>query len=77
MDQQNTPFGIIFGDISYESEEHLESIMNNMEYQQAVFFITKAIEFSHRSGIYSLTESEIISKSLRVFNKKIFLNSKK
>jgi hypothetical protein len=76
MEEQNLNRNVIFGDISYESEEHIESIINNMEYQQAVFFITKAIEFSHRSGIYSLTESELISKSLRVFNKKIFLNNK-
>jgi len=72
MEQESEYSGVLFGNIRYGSNEQIESIINNMEYEQAIFFITKAIEFSYGHNIYSLVESEILSKSLRIFNQKNF-----
>jgi hypothetical protein len=72
MEQETEYSGVLFGNIKYSSDEQIESIINNMEYQQAIFFLTKAIEFSYGHNIYSLVESEILSKSLRIFNQKNF-----
>jgi hypothetical protein len=70
MESKKEPIGLLFGNVSYYSEEHLNAIINDMEYEQSLFFIVRAVEFSYNSGIYSLTESEIISKSLRIFLQK-------
>jgi hypothetical protein len=72
MEQETEYSGVLFGNIKYSSDEQVESIINNIEYQQSIFFITKAIEYSYSHNIYSLVESEILSKSLRIFNQKNF-----
>lgn len=78
METHKEPIGTLFGSISYSSEEQLNAIINDMGYEQSIFFIVKAIEFSYSSGVYSLTESEIISKSLRILlNKKNITESEK
>ena len=77
METKNEQIGVLFGNISYTSEEQLNAIIDNMEYEQAIFFIIKSMEFSYGSGIYSLTESEILSKSLRIFSQKKFTNDQK
>ena len=46
MEQENEYSGVLFGNIRYGSNEQIESIINNMEYQQAVFFLTKAIDYT-------------------------------
>jgi hypothetical protein len=42
MEQETEYSGVLFGNIKYSSDEQIESIINNMEYQQAIFFLTKA-----------------------------------
>lgn len=70
MENEKKPLGVLFNEIFYYSQENLDSIVNDMTYQQAIFFIIKALEYSHISGIYSLNESEIVSKSIRILRKK-------
>ena len=74
MEVVKDPLGILFGEIPYETPEELNSLINNMEYQQAFFFIHKALIYSYSSGLFSLAESEIVSKSLRIFNNKNISN---
>jgi len=36
--------------------------------EQAVFLLVQAVKYAYHNGIYSLGESEIISKSIRVLS---------
>ncbi len=39
-----------------------------MNLEQSYFMIIKALEYSHNSNIFTLQESELVSKSLRILN---------
>lgn len=61
--------GILFDSIEYKSSEGLESFIDEMTNEQARICIVEAIKFAYSKGCFNLQESEVISKSLRVFNK--------
>ena len=61
--------GILFDSIEYKSSEGLESFIDEMTNEQAHICIVEAIKFAYSKGCFNLQESEVISKSLRVFNK--------
>lgn len=73
MEEQNQEMKSLFGFISYTNDEQLELIIDNMEYQESFLFISKALEYAHNQGLFNLTESEVLSKSLRIFLKKNIL----
>lgn len=70
MSSENQSTGILFNSIEYKDNEQLNLIIENLGYEQAYFFIVKALEYSYSSGIFNLTESEILSKSLRIFSQR-------
>jgi hypothetical protein len=39
-----------------------------MNLEQAYYMMIKALEFAHNARIFTLQESELVSKSLRVMN---------
>jgi len=63
-------FGKLFESIPIQSEEHLDAILTTMTTEHAIFYLTQAVKYAYQSGIYSLGECEVISKSIRVSNKK-------
>ena len=64
--------GLLFDSVKFKSYEDVQNLIEGITEEQAFFFLTKALEFSQARGIYNLTESELISKSLRVLFKKTF-----
>ena len=74
MKVKKEPIGLLFGELPYESTEELGAIIENIKYQQAFYFIHKALIYSYSNGVFSMTESEIISKSLRIFSDKNISN---
>lgn len=69
--ENKTPQGMLFGSIAYYDEKQLNELIENMEFEQSYFYITQALQYSFSSGLYSLPESEILSKSLRILSSKI------
>ena len=63
-------FGVLFNKINLENEEHLDVILQTMNKDSAIYFITQAVSYAYDRGSFSLGESEIISKSLRILNRK-------
>jgi hypothetical protein len=62
-------FGTLFNSIPLHTEEHLETILNTIDKEQAVFFIVQAVKYAYHQGSYSIGESEVISKCIRVLTK--------
>ena len=63
-------FGLLFNKVTLESEEHLDIILQTMNRESAVYFITQALSYAYDRGSFSLGESEVVSKSLRILNRR-------
>lgn len=68
MEQENN-YGIIFGTIPLLSEEHLELMLTTMDKDHALYYIIEAVKSAHQRNVFSIGETEIISKSIRVLSK--------
>lgn len=69
------PVGELFGTIQYMSEKDVNNLIDNLDDVQSLYFITLALEISKSQNIFSFTELEIISKSLRkIKSKKLEFN---
>ena len=63
--------GSLFDSIDYTSKEQINTFINNMSEEQAIYCIEQAIQSCHSRGAFTLLESEVISKSLRLFNSEL------
>ena len=55
--------------------EDINNLVDNLSEEQAKFMLIRAVQMAYKHGLYSLTESEIVSKSLRILNWKKFWDS--
>lgn len=74
--EEKQPMGLLFDSVGYYSPEDINSLCDEMTLEQAYFMIIKSLEFAHNNRIFSLQESELISKSLRLMNKHFNNNEK-
>jgi hypothetical protein len=69
MEQKNEKYGNLFGSIDLLSEDHLEIILSTMDSETALYYIIESVKSAHRKGSYSIGETEVISKAIRVLIK--------
>lgn len=67
MEEQN--FGVLFDTIELHDENHLDVILHTMDKNTAIYILTQAVTHSFRKGAFTLGESEVISKSLRILHR--------
>ena len=60
---------LLFQTIQIKDDESFNNFIENLNKDQAWFIILESIRFAQRQGIFSLSESEAISKSIRTFSK--------
>lgn len=75
MEEEKKLFGKLFNSIDLTSEEHLDLILQTMNKDNAFYVLTQAVKFAYQSGIYSMGEVEVISKSIRTLSKKDVIDS--
>ena len=66
--EQKQPIGFLFDSVAYYTPNDINSLCDDMTIEQAYFMIIKSLEFAHVQKIFSMQETEIISKSLRILN---------
>ena len=66
MEQQKQPIAYLFEDVAIYKPEDIENLIDNLTEEQAKFMLIRAVQMGYKNGLYSLTESEIVSKSLRM-----------
>ena len=71
MENEKTPIKLLFGNIAIYKTEDVDSLIDNMNFEQSFFYIMQALQYGHNSNLFSLQESELISKALRILNKGI------
>jgi hypothetical protein len=65
MEQEKQPIALLFEDVAIYKPEDIDNLLNNLTDEQAKFMLIRAVQMAYKNGLYSLTESEIVSKSLR------------
>jgi hypothetical protein len=65
MEQQKQPILHLFEEVAIYKPEDIDNLIDNLSEEQAKFMLIRAVQMAYRNGLYSLAESEIISKSLR------------
>ena len=66
MEQEKQPIAYLFEDVAIYKPEDIENLIDNLTEEQAKFMLIRAVQMGYKNGLYSLTESEIVSKSLRM-----------
>jgi hypothetical protein len=66
MEQEKQPIAYLFEDVAIYKPEDIENLIDNLSEEQAKFMLIRAVQMGFKNGLYSLTESEIVSKSLRM-----------
>jgi hypothetical protein len=69
MENENEIFGNLFGSINLISEEHLEIILSSMDNGSANYYLIEAIKSAHKKGAFTIGETEVISKAIRMLLK--------
>ena len=69
MNEEKEIYGNLFGSIELLSEEHLEAILTSMDKDFASYYLIESVKSAYRKGCYSIGETEVISKAIRVLLK--------
>ena len=69
MEKENTNYGNLFGTINLINEDQLELILSTMNNDHALYYLIEAIKSAHSKGVFTIGESEVISKSIRTLIK--------
>jgi len=66
--EQEKIYGKLSNSVPLLTENHLQTLIDVMDKEQAIFLIVQAVKYAYHNGMYSLGESEIISKSIRILS---------
>lgn len=66
--EQKQPIGYLFDNVAFYTPNDINILCDEMNLEQAYYMMIKALEFAHKSRIFTLQESELVSKSLRIMN---------
>lgn len=63
-------YGNLFDTIDLLNEEHLELILSTMDREHAIYYLIESVKSAYKRGAYTIGESEVISKTIRVLLRK-------
>ena len=66
MEQEKQPIAFLFEEVAIYKPEDVDNLIDGLTEEQSKFMLTRAVQMAYKHGLYSLSESELISKSLRV-----------
>ena len=69
MEKENINYGNLFGTIDLISEQHLDIILLSMDKDHSIYYLVEAVKSAHKRGAFTIGESEVISKAIRVLSK--------
>lgn len=67
--EEDKLYGTLFDSISISTQEHLETILNTLNEDTAKYFMISAVKYAFHKGVFSIGETEVISKCIRVLYK--------
>ena len=66
---EELPENCVLGSIYYHNNEEIDSFIDGMTEEQALYVLIQSSKYSHSKNIFNMIESELISKSIRLLSK--------
>jgi hypothetical protein len=67
--EENQILTKLFGTVPITDESHLELLLSQMSKNDALYILIQSVRYSYHQGIFSIGESEVISKALRILTR--------
>jgi predicted transcriptional regulator len=74
MENENKLYGNLFNTIDLLNEDHLEAILETMDKSHAMVYLIESVKAAHERNAFSIGETEVISKAIRILSRKEFGN---
>jgi hypothetical protein len=70
QDKENNklPIGQLFDSINYYNIEDFDKFVSNLNNEQSLYCLIQSVQYAHSKNLFSLEESEVISKSIRTLS---------
>jgi hypothetical protein len=70
QDNENNklPIGQLFDSINYYTIEDFDKFVSNLNNEQSLYCLIQSVQYAHSKNLFSLEESEVISKSIRTLS---------
>ena len=65
-EQEKPAILFLFDEVAVYQVEDVDTLIDNMTEEQAKYMTIRALQMAYKRGVFTLTESEIVSKSLRL-----------
>jgi len=65
LENVNEPLGSLFDTINYYRIEDLDKFISELNHDQSLYCIIQAVQSAYKRNIFSLAESELLSKAIR------------
>ena len=62
-------YGKLFNKITLQNENHLDVLLDTMDRERAIYLLVESVNHCHNMGVFTLGESEVISKCIRVLSR--------
>lgn len=69
MEQEKQPLGLLFGSVGYNTPKDVDNLIDNLDIPQSFYILTQSLHYVHESRLFTLQETELVSKSLRILHK--------
>ena len=66
VDEQPKPIGTLFDTINYTNLTDLDKFVQNLNGDQSLYCIVHAAKSAHKRGAFSIEESEVVSRAIRI-----------
>jgi hypothetical protein len=74
MEQERQPMGLLFDSVGYNKPEDVDRLIDEMTIEQSFYLLTQSLHYVHNTRLFTMQETEVVSKALRVLHKKISSN---
>jgi hypothetical protein len=75
MEQERQPLGLLFDSVGYNKPEDVDRLIDEMTIEQSFYILTQSLHYVHNSRLFTMQETELVSKSLRILHKVMSGNS--
>jgi hypothetical protein len=72
MEQERQPLGLLFDSVGYNSPDDIDRLTDEMTTEQSFYILTQALSYVHNTRLFTMQETELVSKSLRILHKVMF-----
>jgi hypothetical protein len=74
MEQERQPMGLLFDSVGYNKPEDVDKLIDEMTIEQSFYLLTQSLHYVHNTRLFTMQETEVVSKALRVLHKKMSSN---